>query len=141
MPGRCSVTWDGTKFNVKDAEVVITTRKDQAGMPVMGTFDTEIRFCVDLNDNKNFPFGNIQKLFDHGNVPTRDKLKEIKVEFWDSDDMKNVICSYKCKAWISHFRTSNVGHENGVRTDNHLLYVVATPVVNKENYQELTIGN
>ncbi|MBO0797209.1 MAG: hypothetical protein J2P31_00140 [Blastocatellia bacterium] len=141
MPGRVSVTWDGTKFNVKDAHVLINTKKDQAGMPVMGTFDTEISFVVDLTDDKNFPFANIQKLFTAGNVPTRDKIKDIKVEWWKDDAMKDVICSYKCKAWISSFKTSNVGTDNGARTDNHLLYVIATPVINKENYQDLTIGN
>lgn len=141
MPARCSVTIDGTKFRVRDAEVGMNTRKDQAGMPVMGTFDTVIRFCVDLNDTKNFPFGSIKKLFDLGNVPTRDKVKDFKVEFWDSDAEQNVICSYKCKAWISSFRTSNVGNENGVRTDNHLLYVDATPVINSDNHQELALGN
>lgn len=141
MPARVTVTWDGTKFNVKDAHVLIQTNKDQAGMAVMGTFDTEIQFIVDLTDDKNFPFANIQKLFTAGNVPTRDKIKDLKVEFWQDDAMKNVVCTYQCKAWISSFKTSNVGNDNGVRTNNHLLYVTATPVVNKENYQDLKIGN
>ncbi|MBO0719856.1 MAG: hypothetical protein J2P41_03485 [Blastocatellia bacterium] len=141
MPGRVDVTFDGTTFAVKDAHVLIHTNKDQAGMAVMGTFDTEIQFVIDLTDDKNFPFASIQKLFNAGNVPTRDKIKDLKIEFWKDDAKKDVVCSYKCKAWISSFKTANVGNENGVRTENHLLLVTATPVINKENYQDLSISN
>jgi len=141
MPGRVTVTVDGAKFNVVDAEFVINTQKDQAGMPVLGTLNTSVRFRVDLNDDKNCNFQTIKKMFDLSNVPSREKIKEFKVEFWKDDEMKDVICSYKFKGWFSSFRTSNVGGENNGRTYNHVLDAEVTPIVNKENHQEVSLGN
>ncbi len=141
MPGRVSVTIDGTKFNAVDAVFAMNTQKDHAGMPVLQTLNTSVHVRVDLNDDQNFPFSNIKKVFDLGNVPSRDKIKEIKVEFWKDDTMKDVICSYKFKGWISMYRTSNTGSDNGSNTFNHLLDLELTPIINKENYQEVTIGN
>lgn len=137
MPGRVSLTIDGTKFNAVEAVYAMGTQKDAAGMPVLQTLSTTVHVRVDLNDDTNIPFGTIKKLFDLGNVPDRSKLKEIKVEFWKDDTMKDVICTYKFKGWISMFRTSN--QNNG--SYNHLLDMELTPIVNKENYQEVTIGN
>jgi hypothetical protein len=141
MPGRVSITIDGTKFNAVDAVFSMNTQKDHAGMPVLQTLNTSVQVRVDLNDDKNFPFGNIQKVFNLGNVPNREKIKEIKVEFWKDDTMKDVICSYKFKGWISQFRTSNINSENGLKNFNHVLDLELTPIINKENYQEITIGN
>jgi hypothetical protein len=141
MPARSTCTIDGTKFRVMDAEFRMDTKSDSAGMAVMGTFESVISVVVDLNDTQNIPFGTIKKLFDLGNVVVRDKIKDCKIEFWDGDDEKNCIVTYKCKAWISSYRTSNVPRVNGQRTDNHLLYLELKPVINKENYQEVTISN
>lgn len=141
MPGRVSVTIDGTKFNAADAVFAMNTQKDHAGMPVLQTLNTSVHVRVDLNDDKNFPFANIQKMFTLGNVPSRDKIKEIKVEFWQDDTMKDVICSYKFKGWISLFRVSNVGSDTAGTTYNHVLDLELSPIINKENYQEITIGN
>jgi hypothetical protein len=141
MPGRVTATVDGTKFNVVDAEFVINTQKDQAGMPVLGTLDTSVRFRVDLNDDKNCNFQTLKKMFDLANVPSREKIKEFKFEFWQDDEMKNVICSYSFKGWFSSFRTSNVGGENNGRHYNHVLDAVVTPIVNKENHHEVSLGN
>jgi hypothetical protein len=141
MPGRVSVTIDGTKFNAADAAFSMNTQKDHAGMPVLQTLNTSVHVRVDLNDDQNFPFGSIQKLFTLGNVPSREKIKEVKVEFWKDDAMKDVICSYKFKGWISLFRVSNIGSDTGGSTYNHVLDIELTPIINKENYQEITIGN
>jgi len=141
MPGRVSVTIDGTQFNAVDAVFSMNTQKDHAGMPVLQTLNTSVHVRVDLNDDQNFPFDNIKKVFDLGNVPTREKIKEIKVEYWKDDSMGDVICSYKFKGWISSYRTSNVGSDVGSSTFNHVLDLELTPIINKENYGEVTIGN
>ena len=139
MPGRVSVTIDGTKFNAVEAVYAMGTQKDAAGMPVLQTLSTGVHLRIDLNDDKNIPFDTIKKLFDLSNVPDRSKLKEMKVEFWKDDTMKDVICTYKFKGWISNFRVSN---ENGGASGyNHVLDMELTPIINKENFQEVTIGN
>jgi hypothetical protein len=141
MRGRVSCTVDGTKFNAVEAAFEMNTQSDHAGMPTLQTFNTSVHVRVDLHDTKNFPFGNIQKIFNLGNVPTRDKIKDIKLEFWEDDDMKNVICSFQFKGWVRSFRTSNTGSDTGNATYNHVLDVVFTPVVNQSDYKEITIGN
>jgi hypothetical protein len=140
---RVKVTFGGQSFLVMDAEFIINTNYDQAGMPVMGTISTSVAFCVDLHDTNNFSFSTLKALFDLANVPTRDKIKEFKVEFLKDDDSKknDVICSYHGKGWISSFRTSNVGGENGSRTHNHLLHVVVKPALSEGMAQDITLGN
>jgi hypothetical protein len=140
MPSRVSCTVDGTKFNAVEAVFELNTEKTPDGMPKLQTFSTAVHVRVNLNDTKNFPFGNIQKLFNLGNVPTLEKIKDIKIEFWEDDDMKNVVCTYQFKGWVSSFRTSNVGSDTGDRF-NHVLDLVFTPVVNQSDYKEIKIGN
>jgi hypothetical protein len=137
MPGRVSVTIDGTKFNAVDAEFAMGTQKDHAGMPTLQTLSSSVRVRADLNDVKNIPFDTVKKLFQLGNVPDNSKIKEIKVEFWKDDSMQDVICSYKFKGWISVYRVSNQTKDNM----NHVLDLELTPVINKEHFQEVTIGN
>jgi hypothetical protein len=138
---RVKVTFGGHSFFVIDAEFVINTGKDHAGMPVMGSLNTSVGFCIDLHDTNNFDFSKLKALFDFANVPTRDKIQEFKIEFLKDDKGNNVICSYKGKGWISSFRTSNVGGENGERSHNHLLHCVIEPSINTEMHQNITLGN
>lgn len=137
MPGRVSVTIDGTKFNAVEAVFAMGTSKDAACMPVLQTLSTTVHVRADLNDDKNVPFDTIKKLFELGNVPDRSKLKDMKVEFWKDDRMEDVICAYSFKGWISMFRTANSGGTDGY---NHLLEMELTPIVNKENHQEVRIS-
>ncbi len=138
MPGRVSITIDGTKFNAVEAVFAMGTQKDPAGMPVLQTLNTAVHLRVDLNDDKNAPFDTIKKLFELGNVPDRSKLKPMKVEFWKDDTMQDVICAYNFKGWISMFRITNTGVDAGY---NHVLEMELTPIINKENYQEVKISN
>lgn len=141
MPGRVSVTIDGAKFNAIEAMYGMGTSKDPAGMPVLQTLNTSVIVRIDLNDDKNMPFDTIKKLFELGNVPNREKLKPIKVEFWKDDTMKDVICTFSFKGWISMFRVNNTGHNGAAGGYNHVLEMELTPIINKENHQEVVIGN
>jgi hypothetical protein len=139
--GRVSCTIDGTKFQAVEATFEMNTQNDQAGMPTMQTFDTTILVRIDLHDTTNFPFSNIQKLFNLGNVPTREKVKALKLEFWKDDDMKDPICTYQCNAWIKSFRTSNTDSDTGGVAFNNVLDVVFKPVVGQADYSAIKIGN
>ncbi|HKX30019.1 MAG TPA: hypothetical protein VJ302_20185 [Blastocatellia bacterium] len=150
MPGRVSVTIDGTKFNAIEAVFSMSTQKDAAGMPVLSTLNTTVKVWADVFDDKNVPFATIQKLFGLGNVPNREKIKDIKVEYWKDDTMQDVICSYKFKGWISLFELYNPVMDLGShpmvkdardRVYNHIMHLELTPVINKENFQEVAIGN
>src|ERR1051325_9654749 len=110
MPGRVSITIDGTKFNAVEAVYAMSTQKDTAGMPVLQSLSTAVHVSVDLTDDKNSPFGTIKKLFDLGNVPDRSKLKDMKVEFWKDDKMDDVICRTRlsCPSTRSEEHTSEL---------------------------------
>jgi hypothetical protein len=139
MPGRVTITIDGTSFVAFQAEFSMGTQKDAAGMPVLQSFACATHVRVDLNDDKNLPFDTISKLFKLANIPDRTKIKEMKIEFWKDDANQDVVCAYKFKGWISMFRVSNVaGTAAGY---NHVLDLELTPIINKENYQEVSIGN
>lgn len=141
MPGRVSVTIDGTKFSAVEAAFTMGTQRDPAGMPVLQTLNTVVFLRVNLNDTQDIPYGTLKKLFELGNVPTHAKQKDMKVEFWKDDDKKDVICAYSFKGWISLFRTTNTGHNGAAGGYNHVLEMELTPLINKEHQQEVKISN
>ncbi len=142
-PYRSTVTIDGTKFDAVSSQVIFQTAKDRAGMPEMGSLRTRIRVWADFHDDKNLPNSALKKFFDLANVVTRDKIKDIKIEFWKDDKHEDALCSYKFKGWISNFETSNPPVEtNGdLPSLNHMLVMDLEPVMNQQNFQEITISN
>jgi hypothetical protein len=137
---RATLTFDGEKIDVVEAVFAMHTAKDPSGMPMMQTLNTTVQTRIDLHDVENIKFQTLKKLFDLSNVATREKIKDLKIELWNDDAKKDVVCSFKCKAWISSFRVSNVGGDSSA-TYNNVLDIEFTPVHNQANYQEITLGN
>ena len=77
-PYRSTVTIDGTKFDAVSVLIAFKTAKDRAGMPQMGSLQSDIRVWVDFHDDTNLPHASLKKLFDLSNVVTREKVKEMK---------------------------------------------------------------
>jgi hypothetical protein len=135
-PTRTTVTFDGTKFDATSASFQVSTQSDASGTPVMGSLTSTLDVIVDLHDTTNLPFGNHKKLFDHANLVTKDKIKDVKVEFWEDDSKQNVVCSYAFKGWISRLQT----HTND-QGGNNMLVMSIQPVVDTKNYGDLKISN
>jgi hypothetical protein len=150
-PYRCTVTIDGTKFNAVASSVRFTTEKDRAGMAQMGSLRTSIRVWGDFHDEQNLPNSTLKKFFDLANVVTRDKIKDMKIEFWKDDAHQDALCSYSFKGWVSRFETSNPhtlssnGSDNGhpAAPDglNHMLVMDLEPALNQANFKEITMSN
>ena len=144
-PYRSTVTVDGNKFNAVSVVVAFQTDKDRAGMPQMGSLHTDIRVWVDFHDDTNLPHGTLKKLFDLSNVVTRDKVKDIKIEFWKDDAHQDALCSYSFKGWISAFQTCNpgAGSFQGAQNDqiNHLLVLDLEPALNQQNFKDVSMSN
>ena len=141
-PYRSTCTIDGSKFDCVSVSVAFATDKDRAGMPQMGSLKTSIRCLVDFHDNQNVPYSTLSKLFDMANVVTRDKIKDIKIEFWKDDSQQDALCSYSFKGWISGFQTCNpaTGSSNGDQI-NHLLVLSLEPAMNQQNFQDISMSN
>ncbi len=145
-PTRSTVTVDATKFDAISTKVAFKTDKDRVGMPQMGTLQTEIRVWVDFHDDTNLPHASLKKLFELANVVTRDKVKDIKIEFWKDDAHQDALCSYSFKGWISGFHTCNptrgVVSGNGGRGNvNHLLVLDLEPELNQANFKDVMMSN
>ena len=141
-PYRSTVTIDGTKFNAVSTLVAFQTDKDRAGMPQMGSLQTTIKVWVDFHDDTNLPHSALKKLFDLANVVTRDKIKDMKIEFWKDDSQQDALCSYKFKGWISGFHTCNPSDgKNGSQAVNHLLELDLEPAMNQQNFKEVSMSN
>lgn len=146
-PTRSTVTIDGTKFDAMEISVVFETAKDRAGMPQMGSLKTTIKVIGDFHDDKNLPFSTLSKFFDLANVPTRDKIKDIKLEYWKDDNKQDALCSYKFKGWISGFHTCNpAGTDDGLATGstpnlNHMLILDLEPALNQQNFKDISFSN
>lgn len=150
-PYRCTVTIDGTKFNAVATSVRFTTEKDRAGMAQMGSLRTSIRVWGDFHDEQNLPNSTLKKFFDLANVVTRDKIKDIKIEFWKDDSHQDALCSYSFKGWISRFETSNPhmqastdgngDHPTAPDNLNHMLVLDLEPALNQANFKEITMSN
>jgi hypothetical protein len=144
-PYRSTVTVDGNKFDAVSVAVVFHTDKDRAGMPQMGSLQTDIRVWVDFHDDTNLPHSNLKKLFELANVATRDKVKDMKIEFWKDDSHQDALCSYSFKGWISGFHTCNpaTGSSSGMADDNinHLLVLDLEPALNQQNFKDVSMSN
>src|SRR5271169_2723114 len=119
-PYRCTVTIDGTKLHAVSSSVRFSTEKDKTGVAQMGSLSTGIRVVANFHDDDNLPNSALKKFFDLANVVTRDKIKDMKIEFWKDDAHQDALCSYGFKGWISRFETSNP-HEQSVadQGDDH----------------------
>ena len=149
-PYRCTVTIDGTKFNAISSSVKFSTEKDRAGMAQMGSLNTSIRVWADFHDDVNLPHAAVKKIFTLANVVTRDKIKDIKIEYWKDDSHQDALAAYSFKGWISRFETSNPhdvvdaennGHPNAPANVNHMLVLDLEPALNQQNFNEIKLTN
>src|SRR3990172_8596569 len=150
-PFRSTITIDGTKFDAISTSVSFQSLKDRAGMTEMGSLTTSIRAYIDFHDDLNMPHSALKKLFDLANVVTRDKIKDMKIEFWKDDSKQDALCSYSFKGWISRFETANpvatsvpgggAADTSPYSTINHLLVLELEPVMNQQNFKEITMSN
>jgi hypothetical protein len=150
-PFRCTITVDGTKFDAISTSVKFSTLKDRSSMPEMGSLTTNITVYVDFHDEVNLPHAGLKKLFDLANVVTRDKIKDMKIEFWKDDSKKDALCSYAFKGWVSRFETLNplpTSAPGSQGTDlsphstiNHLLILDLEPALNQQNFKEIKMSN
>ncbi len=136
QPSITTVTVDGEKFLALSAHVSFSTASDQSGLPVMGSLTAGIEVVVDLHDDGNMPFDRVKKLFSLANVVTRDKIKDVKIEFWKDENRQDALCTYAFKGWISHWSTGSGGQ--GV---NHTLSLNIQPTMDVKNFPELRISN
>ncbi len=145
-PYRSTCTIDGTKFDCVSISVAFLTEKDRAGMPQMGSLKTNIRCLVDFHDDQNIPYSALSKMFELANVVTRDKVKDMKVEFWKDESHQDALCSYSFKGWISNFQTLNPvtnsnGNGNNSNAVNHLLVLTLEPSLNQQNFADIKMSN
>lgn len=145
-PYRSTCTIDGNKFDCLSISVSFATDKDRAGMPQMGSLQTNIRAYVDFHDDQNMPYSTMNSLFGLANVVTKDKVKDVKLEFWKDDSHNDALCSYSFKGWISGFHTLNpYQSEDAVKSGetgiNHVLVLDLEPSLNQQNFSEINISN
>jgi hypothetical protein len=135
QPSNATVTLDGSKFNAYSAHVGIKTIHDHTGLPMMGVPRYIIECSVNAHDTDNLPFDTLNKLFGLANLVTREKIVDIKVEFWKDESQQDAICTYSFRGWISEF------HTTGGSGGNHSLHLVFVPELGKNQYVELKMGN
>jgi len=154
-PYRCTVTIDGTKFDAVSTSIKFGTETDNTGTAKMGSLTTEIRVWADFHDDKNLPFGSIKKFFDLANVVTRDKIKDMKIEFWKDDSHQDALCSYAFSGWLSRFELSNpveglpdLGPQDDIKRLqglapklNHMLVLDLEVVLNQEKFKDIKMSN
>lgn len=135
QPSNATITIDGNKFNAVTAHVSLATVHDDAGMPAMGSTRCAIECVADMHDNVNLPYATLQKLFDMANLVTKDKIKDIKIEFWQDEKQADALCTYTFQGWISSFVTSSGG------SGNHLLSLSLQPALDNKQFINLKMGN
>jgi hypothetical protein len=145
-PYRSSCTIDGNKFDCLSISVSFATDKDRAGMPQMGSLQTNIRAYVDFHDDQNIPYSTMNSLFSLANVVTKEKVKDIKLEFWKDDSHQDALCSYSFKGWISGFHTMNPyqsteSSRSGDTGVNHILVLDLEPSLNQQNFSDISLSN
>lgn len=145
-PYRSTCTIDGNKFDCLSISVSFATDKDRSGMPQMGSLQTNIRAYVDFHDDQNIPYSTMNSLFSLANVVTKEKVKDIKLEFWKDDSHQDALCSYSFKGWISGFHTMNPyqsteSSRSGDTGVNHILVLDLEPSLNQQNFSDISLSN
>ena len=102
---------------------------------MMGSLRTATEIIIDMHDNVNLPYAALQKLFALSNIVTRDKIKPIKLEFWQDDSKQDALCSFSFNGWISNFSVNSGGE------GNHLLSLSLQPALDQKNFVDFQIGN
>ena len=135
QPSVTTVSIDDMKFNATATHFSISTVHDAQGMPMMGSLRTATEIIIDMHDNVNLPYDALQKLFTLSNIVTRDKIKPIKLEFWQDDAKQDALCTFSFNGWISNFSVNSGGE------GNHLLSLSLQPTLDQKNFVDLKIGN
>lgn len=136
QPSITTVTIDGFSFNAIMANVTMSTSSDMAGMPGMGSLTAGVQVVVDMHDNANMPFASLKQLFDLTSVVTRDKVKDMKIEYWQDESKQDALCVYSFRGWISHWSTGSGGGGS-----NHTLQLTLQPALDSKNFAELKLSN
>lgn len=134
-PANTTITVDGTKLNAFATHVGLSSVVDTSGMPAMGSLSCAMEFSADLHDTTNVPFTTVKKYFELANIPTRDKVKDVKIEFWTDENRQDAICTLSFKGWISSWNVSSGGGSN------HTLSISIQPALDQKNYHDLQLGN
>jgi hypothetical protein len=134
-PSGTTVTIDGNKFDAHSVNFGVSTSHEGDGMPMMGTLNCAIEFHIDINDNVNMPFTTLKALFDMANIVTRDKIKDIKIEFWRDESHQDAVCVYSFRGWIHNFNISSSGDAN------HTLSLSVEPALGKQQFHEFSMTN
>lgn len=134
-PANTTITIDGTKLNAFSTHVGLTSSVDGNGMPLMGSLGCTMQFSADMHDTVNVPFATVKKFFDLANIPTKDKIKDIKIEFWTDDSQADALCTLSFKGWISSWSVASGGGAN------HVLAISIQPALDQKNYHDLQLGN
>jgi hypothetical protein len=134
-PAMTTITIDGDKFDAISTHVGFTTIHDHHGLPQMGTLKCSIQCVVNMHDDHNLPFPTLNKLFELAKIVTRDKIKDIRIEYWKDETKQDALCTYSFRGWISHFST-----DSGEGA-NHLLTITLQPALDKMNFIDVRMGN
>jgi hypothetical protein len=77
----------------------------------------------------------LTQLFELANAVTRDKIVDMKVEFWTDENQTDAICTYSFRGWIRAF------HNTGGVGGNHMLNLTFTPELDTQQYMKIEMGN
>ena len=135
FPSNSSVTIDGLTVNTFSTLAGISSVVDGSGLPQMGSMAPTLEFSADIHDQRAIPFATVRKLFDLCNLPTRDKIKDVKVEFWTDENRTDVILSLTFRGWVSSWTVTSGGGTN------HILSFSLQPELNQNHYADIKIGN
>ncbi|HUA83766.1 MAG TPA: hypothetical protein VMB85_07895 [Bryobacteraceae bacterium] len=139
-------TFDGNAFDAVEIMVELDTPPTSQGMPTMGGLTASVRVVVDPSDTTNCPYSLISTLFSDANLVTNQKIKQVKLEFWQDPSKQNALCSYQFQGWISGFQTVNpAGAQTNISNQsqvlNNMLVIDITPQLNQTNQPNLSFSN
>jgi hypothetical protein len=132
---RTTVTIGDDKFNALAVQMGITTLHDHHGMPQMGSMAFSISVTVDMHDTENMKFTTINNLFNLANGVTHDKIKDIKIEYWQDEQKVDALCVYSFSGWISSFFTISGEHSN------HMISMTLQPELNDKQFAKIALSN
>ncbi len=141
-PYRCSAQIGDVEIQALSVDFDLFSKKDDFGMPNLGSVSTGITLTIDLLDTDNASYQKVSRLFDLANRVQQEKIVEVKLSYWLDEHQEDAVMQLNFPGWVSRFRASQPmigGQQENV--PGHMLTIEIEPALDQTHYKKILMSN
>lgn len=143
-PYRCTAQIGDVEIQAVSVDFDLFSRKDDLGLPKIGSASTNIELTIDLLDTDNATFQKVSRLFELANRVHQEKVVDMKLSYWLDENQEDAIMQLSFPGWVSRFNASQpmiAGPDAGKQGLVHMLVVGIEPALDETHYKRIVISN